>query len=121
MWDVEFFKNNKGEVPVEEFLDSISDVKLRAKMVKEIGLLVEFGSKLREPHTKSIKDDRGSMFELRAQQSSNISRVFFFYVKGKKIILLNGFVKKSDKTPKTHINLAYKYKKIYEKRCKDEK
>jgi phage-related protein len=121
MWEVEFFENNKGEIPVKDFLDSIIDVKLKAKMVKEIELLEEFGSQLREPHTKPINDNRGSMFELRAKQSTNISRVFFFFVRGKKIILLNGFVKKSEKTPKTHINLAFKYKKEYEKRCKDEK
>jgi phage-related protein len=121
MWKVEFFKNNKGETPVVDFLDSIDDVKLKAKMIKEIELLEQFGSQLREPHTKPINDDRGSMFELRAKQSTNISRVFFFYVKGERIILLNGFVKKTDKTPKTHINLAFKYKKEYEKRCEDEK
>ncbi len=121
MWEIEFFNNNKGEIPVEEFLDSINDVKLKAKILKEIGLLEEFGNLLREPHSKPIKDNRGSMFELRVKQSTNIARVFFFYIKGRKIILLNGFVKKTEETPKTYINLAFKYKKEYEKRYKDEK
>ena len=49
------------------------------------------------------------MFELRVQQSSDIARVFFFYIKDKKIILLNGFVKKTGKTPPTEINKAFQY------------
>ena len=121
MWEIIFYTKESGNSPVEEFLDSISNMKLRAKMIKEIELLEEFGNKLRKPHTKSIADNRGSMLELRAKQSTNISRIFFFYIKGNKIILLNGLIKKTNKTPKANIDLAFTYKNDYEKRCRDEK
>lgn len=106
MWEIEFYRDEIGVAPTEVFLDSLEDIKLKAKMLRELELLEEFGNLLREPHTKSIGDDRGSLFELRAKQSSNISRVFFFFIKGRKIILLNGIVKKQEKTPPEEIDLA---------------
>ena len=51
-----------------------------------------------------------------AKESSNITRVFYFFYVGKKAILTNGFVKKSQKTPKRELALAKKYKADYERR-----
>jgi len=44
---------------------------------------------------------------------SDIYRVFSFFDEGRLIILLNGFQKKSQKTPKSEIELAEKLKKQY--------
>ncbi len=53
------------------------------------------------------------IFELRAKVGSNISRVLYFFVVGRKIIITNGFVKKTQKTPKNEIELAKKYRNEY--------
>lgn len=53
------------------------------------------------------------IFEIRVEVGSNIYRVFSFFDKGKLIILINGFQKKSQKTPKREIELAEKLKKQY--------
>jgi phage-related protein len=45
--------------------------------------------------------------------SSNIYRVFCCFDKGKLVILLNGFQKKTQKKPKNEIVLAQKLKKQY--------
>ncbi|MFC2444512.1 MAG: type II toxin-antitoxin system RelE/ParE family toxin [Veillonella parvula] len=50
---------------------------------------------------------------MRTKQGSNISRILYFFFVGKCIVLTNGFVKKSMKTPKDAITLAVKYKKDY--------
>jgi phage-related protein len=97
MWSVEFYETISNSVPTTEFLDSIEEPKLRAKMIRELELLQAFGNKLRKPHTEPINDIRGSVFELRAKPSSNIARVFFFFIKGNKIIITNGIVKKTNK------------------------
>ena len=55
-------------------------------------------------------------YELRAVQGNNITRVLYFFVVGQKIILTNGFVKKTQKTPESEIDLAKKYRKDYESR-----
>lgn len=47
-------------------------------------------------------------------------RTIDFFVIGKKAILTNGFVKKSQKTPKAEKELAKKYKADYERRYGDE-
>jgi phage-related protein len=53
------------------------------------------------------------IFEIRVEVGSNIFRVFSFFDKGKLIILLNGFQKKTQKTPKNELELAEKLKKQY--------
>lgn len=53
------------------------------------------------------------LFEVRVEVGSDIYRVFSFFDEGRLIILLNGFQKKSQKTPKNEIELAEKLKKQY--------
>ncbi|WP_366143574.1 type II toxin-antitoxin system RelE/ParE family toxin [Flavobacterium sp.] len=53
------------------------------------------------------------LYEARIQQGSNIWRVFCFFDKGKLVILLNGFQKKTQKTPKNEIENALKLMSKY--------
>lgn len=53
------------------------------------------------------------IFEVRVEVGSDIYRVFSFFDKGHLIILVNGFQKKSQKTPKKEIELAERLKKQY--------
>lgn len=55
------------------------------------------------------------LYESRIQLGSNIWRVFCFFDKGKLVVLLNGFAKKSQKTPKAEIERAIKLMKKYYK------
>jgi len=43
-------------------------------------------------------------------------RIFYFFIVNNKIILTNGFIKKTQKTPSSEIILAKKYKADYERR-----
>jgi phage-related protein len=58
-------------------------------------------------------DGTTGLFEVRVEVGSDIYRVFSFFDEGRLIILLNGFQKKSQKTPKNEIELAEKLKKQY--------
>jgi phage-related protein len=53
------------------------------------------------------------LYEIRVEQGSDIYRVFAFFDKGNLIILINGFQKKTQKTPKKEIELAEKLKNQY--------
>jgi phage-related protein len=53
------------------------------------------------------------LFEIRIEVGSNIYRVFSFFDEGKLVVLVNGFIKKTQKTPKSEIELAEKLKKQY--------
>ena len=59
------------------------------------------GPLLREPYSKSLEN---GIFELRTKQGSDITRVLYFFIVGKKAVLTNGFIKKSKKTPKAEKN-----------------
>ena len=53
------------------------------------------------------------LYEIRVSSGSNIFRIFCFFDKGKIVILLNGFQKKSQKTPSLEIARAEKLKRNY--------
>lgn len=106
---VEFYEIENGNIPVEEFLKML-DVKMRAKLLGIIKILQEKGNRLREPYSKHLDD---GIFELRGKVGSDISRVLYFFYYNKKIILTNGFIKKTQKTPKTEIDKAKKYRSDY--------
>ena len=110
---IEFYEKENGDIPVEEFLLSLN-VKMRAKLVGIMKILQEKGNFLREPYTKHLED---GIFELRGKVGSDISRVLYFFYYDGKIILTNGFVKKTQKTPKAEMGRAKAYRNDYLERC----
>ena len=112
MYTIEFYTTKDGEKPAKDFIFTL-DEKMQAKMLRNLDLLETNGPTLRMPYSEALED---GIFELRAKESSNITRVFYFFYVGKKAILTNGFVKKSQKTPKKELALAKKYKADYERR-----
>ena len=95
--------------------------KLRAKAFKDIELLKEHGSDLREPYVKAIKGTHyKGLFELRIKFSTDIARIFYFTYVNNKFILLHGFIKKTMTTPKREIEKAVKYMEDYKRRAENE-
>lgn len=88
------------------FIESLP-AKLRAKNVHELELLEEFGTSLPAPYTKQLRGaGYDGLWELRVKLASNITRVFYFFPTGNRVLLLHGFIKKTDKTPVTELNTA---------------
>ena len=112
MFDVKYYALPNGNKPVEIFLDGL-DVKMRSKALGSIDILAEYGNALREPYSKSLGK---GLFELRIKFAIDITRIFYFFIVDNKIILTNGFVKKTRKTPPEEIAIARKYKADYEGR-----
>lgn len=111
-FEVNFFRKEDGSCPVQEFLDSL-DEKMQAKFLRILALLEINGSKLREPYSKPLGD---GIFEIRVQQANQHSRTLYFFFSGKQIVLTNGFMKKTQKTPPAEIAIAKKYRTEYQKR-----
>ncbi len=105
-FEIVFYDKPDGTEPAKEFLLS-TDVKMRARLAQIISLLAEKGNDLRMPYSEHLTD---GIFEIRAKSGSDISRVLYFFVVGKKVVLTNGFIKKTQKTPKSEIELAKKYR-----------
>lgn len=108
-FQVVYYEKQDGTHPAEDFIMA-QEPKLQAKILRQVFLLRQAGNKLREPDSKSLTD---GIFELRTIQGNNIARVLYFFVVGKKIILTNGFIKKTDKTPPMEIAKAQKYREDY--------
>ena len=87
----------------EEFL-LIQPTKVQDKIFKILEI-IEFQQVIPTKYLTHIKGTDG-LYETRYSLGSNIWRVFCFFDEGRLVILLNGFQKKSQKTPKTEITLA---------------
>ena len=109
MLKINFYYKNTGECPVQEYLDSLSP-KLRAKTLRSIMLLEEFGNELRLPYSSPLGN---GIFELRSIVGTDITRVLYFFIEGNSAILTHGFTKKTQKTPIAEIEKANKYKNDY--------
>ncbi len=101
-WTVEFYRDPDGHEPVKSFFNSLPR-SARAKVVRTLALLKEYGVLLKEPYTRQVK---GKIRELRIKDSQGNVRVFYFTHTGKRFILLHGFVKKTEKTPVREIETA---------------
>lgn len=112
--EVEFYETATGRRVIEEFLDSLPAKDL-AKVFRDIDVLAEYAPDLHEPYTKHIE---GQLWELRSKFSSNIHRIFYFIWDGKKLVLLHGFTKKTQKTPKKEIDIAKRRLDDYQLRHK---
>jgi phage-related protein len=88
---------------------------LKPEVKKKFNWTLQVISTLNHVPEKYFKHLTGTsgLYEIRVEVGSNIFRVFAFFDKGNLIILVNGFQKKTQKTPKDEIELAEKLKKQY--------
>ncbi len=95
-----FFKTHSGTEPVREWLHSFS-----ATDRKTIGAdirTVQVGWPLGMPLVRKMDTD---LWEIRISLASGIARLFFT-VSGNTMLILHGFIKKSQATPKSELKLA---------------
>lgn len=87
----------------ENFLNN-QEKKVQDKIFKIIEA-IETLERIPSNYLKHIEGTNG-LFEARIKLATNIWRVFCFFDKGRLVILLNGFTKKTQKTPKNEIEKA---------------
>ena len=94
----------------EDFLVA-QPLKVQDKIYKIIEI-IETYERVPTTYLKSISETKG-LYEARIKLGSNIWRVFCFFDKGKLVILLSGFAKKTQKTPKNEITKAIRLREEY--------
>ena len=114
-WDVEFYASEEGDSPVNDWYLK-QDAKVQAKFARIFELLEEHGTAVTKPYIGSIKNTK--LFEIRIKQQTNIYRILYFAFTGKQFILLHGFQKKTQKTPRQHIEIAESKRKEFISRGK---
>lgn len=99
--EVFFFQSEYGGEPVRDWLKSLPFDEKR--IIGEDIKTVQFGWPLGMPIVRKLEP---GLWEVRSKLVDKIARVFFT-VKDQKMVLLHGFIKKSDKTPQDDLNLAH--------------
>ena len=97
---VAFYQTEAGNEPVRTWLKSLKKEDRRA--IGEDIKTAQFGWPIGMPLIRKIECD---LWEVRSSVKDGIARVFFT-VEDQTMILLHGFIKKSQKTPKADLNLA---------------
>ncbi len=106
---VVYFVTYSGKRPVEEFIDGLN-IRSQRKFVYTVELLEALGKELSMPHAKYIGDE---IFELRFDSVEGAVRVLYFFFDGEKAVLTNGFLKKTNKTPRNEKTTAIERRKVY--------
>jgi phage-related protein len=75
--------------------------------------LIESHEQIGANYIKHIKGTKG-LYEIRIKYGTDIFRIFCFFDESYLIILMNGFQKKSQKTPQKEIDKAIKIMRAYE-------
>jgi phage-related protein len=105
-----FYQLASGREPVKEWLQELS--KEDRKIIGADIATVEYGWPIGMPTCRPVGD---GLWEVRSNlESHRIARVIFC-IFDRHIVLLNGFTKKTQKTPTEEIALAKKRKKELEK------
>lgn len=107
MYTVEFYEDKNGVSEVRDYLIKLSqesEVNKNARVNRDkifayIKALEEYGTRIGKPIVKHIE---GNLWELRPLKN----RIFFFYWKDNKFVLVHHYIKKSQKAPKKEIKKA---------------
>jgi len=114
MYKIEFVELDTKK-PFAEFIATLDKNEV-AKVFASIDKFVELkNASLPVGENLSKKLDDG-IFEIRVSLPNKIVRNLYYYVSGQKIIITHGFVKKSQKTPRSEIAKANDLRKKYNER-----
>ncbi len=103
-WTTEFYLEENGASPVEEFLDGL-DRKARARFRWSMEQLRVRNVLAREPLVRHLE---GELWKLREESGTNIYRIIYFVFTGRRIVFLHGFQKKAQRTPSRELAMGSK-------------
>jgi phage-related protein len=106
-----FFRTAAGGEPVREWLKALQPIDDRKRIGVDIKT-VEFGWPIGMPTCRPLKD---GLYEVRTNLTrGRIARVIFYIDAQSRMVLLHGFIKKTQKTPDEEMDLARKNKRFHE-------
>ncbi len=107
-----FYRTDGGGEPVREWLKGLPSREDRKRIGEDIKT-VEFGWPVGMPVCRSVG---GGIYEVRSNLTQNrIARVLFYFDKMGRMVLLHGFIKKTQKTPDEDLDLARRNKNKHER------
>lgn len=110
---VEFYFTDEGRMPAKEFLDKIPDPKIKAKLMTYAKLIAEVGA-LYDENKYRMVERKQRIYEFKPMAY----RFFNIFFIGGKLIITNGYMKKSRKTSRQELDYAIRIKNDYLHRVK---
>lgn len=107
-----YYTTSKRENPVSDFLDSLSQ-KQQAKVLRIIQTIKKYGVLSVLPHLKKLIGT--PLWEIRILGKDNI-RVIYLVENENLIVLLHGFIKKTQKTSQKDLSIAINRYSVWNKR-----
>ena len=98
-WKITFFSKKVEEQTLKFPSGILANFLHIAEMIEELG------PNLGKPYVGSLGS---GLFEIRAKGKEGIGRSLYCMAKGKEIVILHSFIKKSQKAPKKELDLARK-------------
>lgn len=111
-WIINYYSSPSGGEPIQEFIDNLQE-KTKTRIYNSFELLCEFGLILRMPHVKKLTGT--PLWELRILGEASL-RFFYIAKTGRSFLILHGFTKRKQQTPKREIETAMGRLKEYERR-----
>ena len=113
-----FFRAAAGGEPVRDWLKGLQPIEDRKRIGVDIKT-VEFGWPIGMPTCRPLKD---GLYEVRTNLSNGrIARVLFYIDEQSRMILLHGFIKKTQKTPDEDMELARRNKRLHQSETRSTK
>jgi phage-related protein len=76
---------------------------IRVSYLRTVEMMLAYGPNLGMPHTRAMG---AGLFEIRAKGREGIGRAFYWTTVGERIIILHGFIKKTEQTPQRELDIA---------------
>ena len=76
---------------------------IQASFTRIAEQMTAHGPNLGMPYTRAMKE---GLFEIRAKGREGIGRAFFCTLIGRRIVILHGFIKKTEQTPTRELKIA---------------
>jgi len=91
------------DVRVRDELEALP-ADMRARFRRIVELIQDHGlERMREPHIKHLE---GLLWEMRMKGKDGISRAIYVTARGRRVVVVRVFVKKTQKTPRRELDLA---------------
>ena len=111
-FQAEFYFTETGEMPAKEYLEKESSG-VQVKLAALVKYIADHGSLFNKTKFRKV-DSKENIFEFKPVDH----RFFSFFYEGKKIIITNAYMKKSQKVSKRDLEKAKNMKKAYAARLK---
>jgi phage-related protein len=110
MRDVEFYVTVSGRCPVLDFIEALPEK--QGRKVLRVLDAVRQTEMVPAQYLKKLKGT-GDLWEVRAQSGGDAFRLLGFFESGRLVILVSGFIKKTEEVPAQEIALAQRRRRDY--------